>query len=126
METKTDQQIAKEISDRIVKVVTEFQAKFHCQKCGKCCESGVGVAMWPHEFHRLKKLDKHIYKHIVMIGNWYALRLPCVFYNSKKHRCKIYEKRPIACRMYPLGVSPDGSAKVSPNCPGAQKTTAEV
>lgn len=112
---KTDSEKAKERSDQIEKTIRDFRAGFQCQRCGKCCQEGVGVALWAHEFQRLKKMmGGKIYKHITTIGDWYALKLPCVFY--KKGKCKIYDNRPIACRMYPLGVHPDGSTKVSPNC----------
>lgn len=118
METKAEDTLltGKEVSDKIANAVKAFHADFKCLKCGICCESGVGVALWPHEFHRLKKLHAHIYRHIVMLGNWYALKLPCIFYNTKKKTCRIYDKRPIACKMYPLGVKPDGNTRVSLNC----------
>jgi len=108
---------AQENTERIKKAISDFKDGFKCQQCGKCCQEGVGVALWPHEFKRLKTLEKHIYKHITMIGNWYALKLPCVFYHQRKHKCRIYDKRPLACRMYPMGVSVDGSIRFSDNCP---------
>ncbi|MFA6307102.1 MAG: YkgJ family cysteine cluster protein [Patescibacteria group bacterium] len=123
---KADHQKAKEISDQIEKTIRDFRTSFQCQKCGKCCEEGVGVALWAHEFQALKKLDKHIYKHITTIGNWYALKLPCHFYNKRKHKCSIYDKRPIACRMYPLGIRPDASTKISEQCPATKLMTKEV
>jgi hypothetical protein len=116
-----DRERAKETSEKIKKEVSEFKENFKCERCGKCCEEGVGVALWPHEFARLRKIEKHIFQHITFINNWHALKLPCVFYNQKKHKCRIYEQRPIACRMYPLGISPDGSSMLSQNCPGAKK-----
>jgi len=116
-----DRERAKKTSDKIKKEVSDFKENFKCERCGKCCEEGVGVALWPHEFHRLKKLDKNIYKHITFINNWHALKLPCVFYNRKKHKCKIYDQRPIACRMFPLEIAADGSSKLSTNCVGVKK-----
>jgi Fe-S-cluster containining protein len=122
---KTPLEAAKEISDGIEKSIKDFHSDFDCQRCGKCCQEGVGVALWPYEFKRLKGLDKDIYKHITTIGNWYALKLPCAFYNSKKHKCRIYNKRPLACRMYPMGVKADGSIKFSDSCTGLKLTTSK-
>ncbi len=121
---KTDTERAKEVNDNIARIVKDFQATFKCQRCGKCCKEGVGVALWPHEFYRLtKRIPKPVYSHIVMIGNWHALKLPCVFYKKKK--CRIYDNRPIACRMYPLGVSPDGKSRLSANCTSIKLTTSK-
>jgi Fe-S-cluster containining protein len=111
---------AEEISEKIKKAVKDFRETFECQRCGKCCQEGLGVALWPHEYNRIKKLDKHILRHITFINNWYALKLPCVFYDKKKHKCKIYNQRPIACQMYPLGVLPDGNTRISRNCPAVK------
>ena len=104
------------ISGEIIRAVTEFRNGFKCQKCGKCCREGVGVALWPHEFRRLQKLEKHLIRHITFINDWYALKMPCVFYNTRSKKCKIYDHRPIACRLYPLGVRNDATTRVSNNC----------
>ncbi len=69
----TDNEKAKEVSLKIEKAIKDFRAKFNCQRCGKCCQEGVGVALWPHEFTRLRKLipelfpGQTIYKHIKII-----------------------------------------------------------
>jgi Fe-S-cluster containining protein len=115
---KTPLEAAKEIADNIKNAVIEFRNNFSCKRCGKCCQNGVGVALWPYEFKRLKKLDKNIYKHITTIGNWYALKMPCAFYNVKKHKCSIYDKRPLACKMYPMGVTANNTIRYSDSCPG--------
>jgi Fe-S-cluster containining protein len=47
-----------------------------------------------------------------------------VFYNKNRRKCRIYDQRPIACRMYPLGISPDASTKISQNCPGVKENHA--
>jgi hypothetical protein len=119
--TKTDQEKAKELSDKIFKTVTDFKDSFQCQKCGKCCEEGSGVALWPHEFKRIQRLKKHIFRYITYLNNWHVLKMPCVFYNKRSHKCKIYDKRPIACRLYPLGITLDGSTRISSNCTAIKK-----
>jgi len=121
---KTDRELAKETNGKIEKAIRDFRDSFQCQKCGKCCQEGVGVALWAHEFKRLKTLIPNIYKHIKILNeNWYALKLPCVFYDQLKKECSIYDKRPIACRLYPLGVNPDGTTRVSQNCTQIKLTT---
>ncbi len=119
---RTDAERAAEVTEKIKNTVKDFKETFQCERCGKCCEEGVGVALWPHEFKKLQKLEKHILKHITFINDWRVLKLPCVFYNQKKHKCRIYDQRPIACRMYPLGISPDASTRISQNCPAAKTT----
>jgi len=120
---KEDAEKAKEVSDKIAQEIKDFRDNFQCERCGKCCEEGVGIALWAHEFKRLKGLIKNIYPHITFINNWYVLKLPCVFHNAKKHKCKIYDQRPIACRMYPLGVSADASTKISQNCSAVKENS---
>jgi Fe-S-cluster containining protein len=122
---KLDRERARETSEKIEKEFSEFKENFKCERCGNCCKEGVGVALWPHEFIRLQKIEKHLLRHIFFINNWRVLKLPCVFYNQKKRKCKIYGQRPIACRMYPLGISPNGSTRISPNCPEGGKHASE-
>ncbi len=117
-ETKTDLQ---KTQKDIIKEVKEFRENFNCQRCGKCCEEGIGVALWPHEYIRLQKIEKHLLRYITYINTWRVLKMPCVFYNKKKHKCRIYDKRPIACQMFPMGVKPDMSFKFSQNCPEINK-----
>jgi Fe-S-cluster containining protein len=103
--------------EKITQKIKAFKEAFNCQKCGKCCEEGLGVALWPHEFLRLQKIEKHLLRHIAYLNRWHVLKMPCFFYNQKKHKCRIYDKRPIACQLYPIGVNLDMSIKYSQNCP---------
>jgi len=123
---KRDQEAAIEVNRKMETAIRDFRDGCKCQRCGKCCQEGVGVALWPHEFQRLKKLHKHMNRYVGFIGNWYALKMPCVFYNKWLKRCSIYKHRPIACRMYPLGIKADGTTRVSENCTAIKLTNREV
>jgi Fe-S-cluster containining protein len=42
----------------------------------------------------------------------------CVFYDTEKHRCKIYKYRPLGCRVYPVIYSePKGIVMADDLCP---------
>jgi Fe-S-cluster containining protein len=41
----------------------------------------------------------------------------CVFYDSEKHRCKVYKHRPLGCRIYPVIYSEEEGAIVDGLCP---------
>ncbi len=47
-----------------------------------------------------------------------ALNLPCRFLDAQTGRCKVYESRPMACRLFPFHVDPlTGDATLySPGC----------
>jgi Fe-S-cluster containining protein len=35
----------------------------------------------------------------------------CIFFNNKKHSCEIYENRPLACQIFPIGLTEVGKRK---------------
>ena len=52
----------------------------------------------------------------------------CIFYNSENHACNIYENRPLACQMFPIGLSEVNERRVitwnslaTKMCPGINK-----
>ncbi len=49
----------------------------------------------------------------------------CVFYDLKKHRCKVYVMRPMGCRIYPVIYSEDEGVIVDDLCPEAN-TISEI
>jgi len=110
------QETAKEFNDRIIKSIKEFQADFHCQQCGKCCQEGKGVALWEHEVKKYRRIEPHLLRYTFILNGWTCLKMPCVFYNARKEKCKIYKDRPISCSLYPLAVEVNGNIRVSQNC----------
>lgn len=117
-----------DIHEQVQASLKEFFDDFECQRCGKCCSdpNAVGVALWRHEFNRLKKLEPKLLRYTFMRNGWHLLKLPCVFYRKgknpfEKEKCSIYNVRPIACKLYPTAVELDGSLKISENCSALKK-----
>lgn len=44
----------------------------------------------------------------------------CVFYQSERHRCKVYRFRPLGCRIYPVIYSEEEGVIVDGLCPQAR------
>jgi len=49
----------------------------------------------------------------------------CVFYDVAKHRCKIYEHRPLGCRIYPIICREQEGIVVDDLCP-MKNTVSEI
>jgi Fe-S-cluster containining protein len=41
----------------------------------------------------------------------------CIFYDTEKVACKVYEKRPMGCRIYPVVYSEDDGVVADDLCP---------
>lgn len=95
-----------------------FEVKFHCIRCGGCCV-GTEMELLPEDIERIVSLGHKIEEFAVFDGERWRLRNVdghCVFYDKATGLCKIYENRPIGCRLYPLQVSDDG-VYVDKQCP---------
>ena len=99
----------------------DYEFKFECKNCGDCCRNVKnGVMVEPLDFYRivnfLKKDPIEIFTElteVVYLVDCYPVLMlktkihmdTCAF--LRKGKCSIYEARPRACRMYPLGADPD-------------------
>jgi Fe-S-cluster containining protein len=77
-----------------------------CESCNlvtRCCSSEY-VYVLPIEIERYKYLDIPIFE---FSGSYFLQkeRGKCVFFSERTKSCKIYEERPIVCRMYPIDLS---------------------
>ena len=112
------------VTTETIQNVDYFLKHFNCQRCGKCCTEGKGVALLSSEIRRLKEIipietgiswsqfkDEHTYT----MNGWRLLKFPCALYIDNK--CSIYNNRPTACRLYPLGVTNKGNILKSFKCP---------
>jgi len=88
---------------------------FRCLKCGECCKHlagrRFGMVLTPAEYRRLNRLARlHGTRldAVPLVGGVIGARLyqmthdVCPFLDRRRNRCKIYEQRPIVCRMFPL------------------------
>ena len=109
----------------------------YCRDCGKCC-LGVntsnplhpGIEVYEDE---LKLMGKHAhisYKSLkkqtstgqvlrnpenpgeVATTRWLAF--PCMFYDRKLKQCRVYQTRPLVCKIYPITI--ENSICVKVNC----------
>ncbi len=77
------------------------------------------MELLPVDIERIVKLGIDIRKFVRIDDEYVRLRCAgkyCVFYDPEKKMCKIYEHRPIGCRLYPLQYS-EGEIYVDPDCP---------
>ena len=95
------------------------EVKFSCMACGQCC-IGTEMELLPEDIDRLEALGYRLEDFAVRgrDGVWRLRNINghCVFYDEESKKCKIYEYRPIGCRLYPLIY--DGSrVTVDKQCP---------
>ncbi|NLI62333.1 MAG: YkgJ family cysteine cluster protein [Methanosarcinaceae archaeon] len=104
---------------------------FRCDMCARCCTGAQNdhVFLLEDDTDRILKIDENsIYPSPLLdfsdqFGNFYvagyALKTSendeksCIFLNSE-NRCKIYDKRPLICQVYPYMVfrEPDSKGKI--------------
>lgn len=77
-----------------------------CENCGKCCTETEIILLLNREYNNLKRtirdLNSKVSVHPSENGHYAINSMPCVFYDSENKRCKIYSRRPIVCRNYPI------------------------
>ncbi len=110
--------------------------KFKCvEGCGRCCYE-LEVPLRDEDIEAIEELgynawefvdyEKMFYRGDKFLG--YAIKKRpfddgCVFLDPETKRCRIYEKRPLACRLYPFvfvkhGTKMEIYIKEDPFCPG--------
>ena len=95
-----------------------FEVKMKCKRCARCC-TRTEMELLPVDIDRIVRLGYRL-EDFVRVDNEYV-RLKCrgeycVFLDPETKTCRIYEHRPIGCRLYPLQWS-DGEVVVDPDCP---------
>lgn len=104
-----------------------------CEECeGECCigESGY-IWVSPVEITTIaEKLnlerDEFINKYLLKIGYRYSIKediygegFKCVFFDTEKRQCNIYETRPTQCRTFPFwDYFKNKVSEVKKECPG--------
>ncbi len=119
-----------------MKLKADPSFKFRClDNCGKCC-CELDVPLTDEDIERIEELgysawefvdySKAFYRGNRFLG--YALRKRpfdgcCVFLDPETRRCRIYDHRPKACRLYPFVFIRDGKkllikVRDGEECPG--------
>ena len=99
-----------------------------CSHCGLCCEK-TEMMLSKADVERLERVgyerqkfmryDKHGF---VRLQNRHG---SCIFYDHAKRHCKIYNHRPLGCRIYPVIYSEQEGIVVDDLCP-AKNTVSEI
>ena len=98
-----------------LEVESDPSFKFKCvENCGKCCEE-LEIPLRDEDIAKIEELEynawefvdyeKLFYRGDKFLG--YALKKrpfddACIFLDPETKRCKIYNHRPLACRLYPF------------------------
>lgn len=81
-----------------------FEVKFRCIKCGICCID-TQMELLPEDIERIAALGYRPEDFATVDGDVVRLKNVeghCVFYDPSTSTCRIYEHRPVGCRLYPL------------------------
>ena len=119
-----------------LEVESDPSFKFKCvENCGKCCEE-LEIPLRDEDIAKIEELgynawefidyEKLFYRGDKFLG--YALKKrpfdgACVFLDPETKRCRIYNHRPLACRLYPFifvkhGMKMEIYVKEDSFCPG--------
>jgi Fe-S-cluster containining protein len=92
----------------------------YCSHCGVCCEK-TGMMLSNGDIECLERMgydrqefvryDRHGF---VRLKNHRGF---CVFYDVEKRRCRIYRRRPLGCRVYPVIFSEQEGIILDDLCP---------
>ena len=98
----------------MIKINCTVEGKF----CGKCCHN-TEMPLTEEDIKRIESLGYDRRDFTVKIDGIYRLRNVngrC-FFLDEDNRCKIYEYRPLGCRIYPIVLDLERGAVVDDLCP---------
>lgn len=92
----------------------------HCSHCGICCEK-TEMLLSRADIRQLERAGYDREKFVRFNKQGFAQlrnsRGYCVFYQTEKHRCRVYRYRPLGCRIYPVIYSEEEGVIVDDLCP---------
>jgi Fe-S-cluster containining protein len=93
-----------------------------CSNCGKCCEK-TEMELSSTDIKRLEGAGYRREEFAVMDDCVIRLRNVdgwCYFYSLAEKKCRVYEKRPLGCYLYPVVYLVNEGAIVDELCPRGQ------
>ena len=109
--------------------------KFECSQCGDCCTGAPGF-VWVNNAE-IEALAANVGLSVEAFEDQYVRRVgvrkslkefsngDCVFFNTEKRNCNVYEARPRQCRTWPFWDSnlktPEDWKHTCSVCPGSGK-----
>jgi Fe-S-cluster containining protein len=91
---------------------TEEGLRFTCSECGDCCTGAPGF-VWVNKAE-IEALAKQLEMDVVQFRRRYVRAVgirksltelangDCIFFDSHRRRCKVYDVRPRQCRTWPF------------------------
>ncbi len=100
-----------------------------CKRCGYCCKF-TQMQLTNYDIRRIEQLGFKRDQFIRFDKDGFAKLKNkngyCIFYDTSKKECKIYENRPIGCSLYPLIYDPiKNNIAIDHSCPFADTITEE-
>ena len=99
-----------------------------CSKCGVCCTK-TEMLLSEEDVERLVKAGFVREFFVREVDDGYLQlrnrRGFCVFYDSKKHHCRVYEDRPAGCRVYPVILEDKSGVILDDICPDRKTVSVE-
>ena len=93
-----------------------------CSNCGICCEETM-MELSSEDIERLEEKGYRLEEFAVVDDGVTRLRNVdgyCFFYRRADKKCRIYEKRPMGCYLYPVVYLANEGAIVDELCPMGQ------
>ncbi len=94
--------------------------RFECLFCEKCCyfeEEGEMPVVFEDEVELLSSLRDDL-EFVPLGGGRYrwVIRGYCPFFDRGTKKCTIHDRKPTACRIYPIILMDDGNIALSEEC----------
>jgi uncharacterized protein len=86
-----------------------------CTGCGWCCSQTRRIVIDEADTIRIsRKLKSKREEFFALDGKDWVIKQshPCGWWNPKNGRCRIYNERPVTCRVWPLGINNKGQQTV--------------
>lgn len=99
--------------------MTNFFTSSFCRSCGVCCRA-TEMVLLSEDAERLEQLGYRREDFAVESGGLLRLRNVggyCYFYDRATGLCRVYEHRPLGCRLYPLVFDEARGVLLDPECP---------
>ncbi|MEM1517134.1 MAG: YkgJ family cysteine cluster protein [Thermofilum sp.] len=96
-----------------------FFTSAFCRSCGLCCRA-TEMVLLRKDVERLERLGYRRGDFAVESGGFARLRNVdgyCYFYDKATGLCRVYEHRPLGCRLYPLVFDEVRGVLLDPECP---------